>query len=689
MQYLSSTDSPGWQKIKRLFPSMRFSRRSGKHRQQYRALSESISDLVMRFDRNRRCIFVNGRIEEAVGLPASEFVGKRIDGIPISSDVQVLIAEKLDSVLRSGRPEVFLCDFLSREGMQTRRMKITPETTDRLGEVKTVLLTARDETGLQRAEYAAALCERVLTNTLDALFIFVGICTTDGILVRANRTALKAAGITLQDVAGRPFEDSFWWSWDPAVQSRLREAIRHAAAGHASRYDAIVRLAGDRRIVIDFQIVPLFDEEGQVTHLVPSAIDVTERRKGQELLVQVKRDEETARLAAEAARIQAEEANRTKTSFLANMSHEIRTPIAGILGMAEVLRSRLTSPEHLSFLEMIRESAQSLLSIVGEILDLSKIEAGRMDASPEDFSLRERLERLVESACTEARRKGLRLTLRIDPAVPDSLHGDPDILEQVLRNLVSNAIRYTDRGSVIVAVRESQRVGDRQVLLFTVSDTGIGIPREKRHLLFQSFSRISGPLSRRSAEGTGLGLAISKRLVDLLGGSIWVESKVGQGSAFSFTVPFAPTGGSGSAADSGRSDEHLSGMAPLWILLAEDNRINRAFMEVALTGAGHQVSAVEDGKAAADAAERDRYDLVLMDVQMPRMDGIEATRRIRNLSPEGSGTDPHVPVLALTAFAMPEDRARLLAAGMDGYVSKPVNFGRLAGEMDRVMHLRD
>lgn len=395
-------------------------------------------------------------------------------------------------------------------------------------------------------------------------------------------------------------------------------------------------------------------------------------------------EERTRELAAEKALVESQkrdieglleqtrQASRLKSEFLANVSHEIRTPMNGILGMhALVLGTELDEVQR-EYLETAHRSAECLLSLLNDILDLSKIEAGRLELDRVDFHVSELVRSVIRSLTGHARRKGLELTSEVLPEVPATLAGDPTRLRQVLLNLSDNAVKFTHAGGVGIRVSVESASPEEVALHFAVSDTGIGIPADKQAVIFEDFRQADGSTTRKYG-GTGLGLSICKRLVELMGGRIWVESEPGRGSTFHFTACFRrPSAKSAEAAPAEQAvpapAEKTTLATPLRILLAEDNAVNEKMATRLLGKLGHQVRVARTGREAVELSAQQPFDVILMDVQMPEMDGLEATRRIRERE-RSSGA--HTPILAMTAFAMPGDRGRCLAAGMDGYLSKP------------------
>jgi len=514
------------------------------------------------------------------------------------------------------------------------------------------------------SEQALRRNERYLRSILNTTRDGFWIVDAQGRIIDVNDAYCAMSGFSREELLSMRISDQDPFE-DPAVTA---ERIARIARNGSELFERRHRRKDGGVFDVEISASWLDIDGGQS---VCFCRDITERKR-------MENDLRSATARAEAA-------NVAKSEFLANMSHEIRTPMSGVLGMTELLLDTRLDDEQRNFLETIRISAASLLGILNDILDISRIEAGRLELETLDFDLSALLENLCLPLRESARRKNIAFDCSIAPGVPLLLRGDPGRVQQVLTNLAGNAVKFTDKGEVRVHVSLAEECGEGAVFLrFSVRDTGIGIPPAKTGMIFKKFMQADASSTRRYG-GAGLGLTISKELVQMMGGVMEVTSEEGKGSEFSFTILLDQQPKS-----SRKEATHRSVPLPALrveaektrILLVEDTPLNRLVVRGMLEKLGFVTDEAADGEQALAALERQSYDLVLMDCQMPNMDGYEATRRIRGLP----GDVRNTPVLAMTAHAMLGDREKCLAAGMHDYISKPFTRSALIGVLNKWLH---
>ncbi|MBE9483492.1 MAG: response regulator [Bacteroidetes bacterium] len=421
-----------------------------------------------------------------------------------------------------------------------------------------------------------------------------------------------------------------------------------------------------KEVWLTTNLAPYRDNEGEIIGLVGISWDITFRKNYENELQEAKE--------------QAEEGTRAKSEFLANMSHEIRTPMNGIIGMAEILKQADLGEQEKENLDILISSTRSLLSLVNDILDISKIEAGKIELEIEDFDIRNTLKDIENIIYIKAEEKALDYKTFINPNVPEFLSGDPSRLKQIILNLVNNAVKFTLKGQVHVFIDIVDEHDDRVKIMFKVHDSGIGISEEGKKHLFQLFSQVDNSTTKNYG-GTGLGLSIAKQLVILMKGEIGMESEWDKGSMFWFSAWLDKSSRTTAIPEPFDREFIFDGEASkkLYILLAEDNEINQKIIQYSLTNAGYSVDIARNGQEAIDMYHQNNYDLVLMDVQMPILDGYEATAHIREVENVIMNGSQRIPIVALTANAMKGDREKCLDAGMDEYLSKPFTPNDLIG----------
>ena len=604
-----------------------------------------------------RFLAVNVAAVEQYGYTREEFLRMTLADIRPPEDVDAL----RDNVLshRTGFQDSATWRHRRKDGT-ILRVRIVSRGL-RYDGIEARLVVACDVREQAETEEALAHSQRLLGSMWDNAIDGMRITDEEGTVLRVNGAYSRFVGIAAEKLENQPF-------W--AIYPQERQAIIATSYRHRLRTRTLQKVAEHRVTLPDgkerwIQLSNSWIESERGTSILTVWRDVTERRESEERLKAAMADLERAREKSEAA-------NRAKSAFLANMSHEIRTPMNGILGLADLAQQETDGIRRQEYLHLLKSSAQGLMAVLNDVLDLSKIESLRMSVERIPFDLRACMRDAVQTLTAPAESKGLQLSTAIGEGLPSMVMGDPLRVRQILLNLVGNAIKFTARGYV----RVSAACAGKGVAL-TVEDSGIGIAPAQQAHVFEPFYQTDLSTTRTHG-GTGLGLSIVGELVSLMGGTIGVESEVGVGATFRVALPLVPARPVRNRAP---AREEPAPSPPLNILMAEDNPVNQLVTSRLLAKRGHRVTVVPDGSAALALLAESRFDLVLMDVRMPVMDGLEATRAIR----AGENAGRHLPIVALTAHAMSGDEAALLHAGMDAYVPKPVCAERLFAVIGEVM----
>ncbi len=497
-------------------------------------------------------------------------------------------------------------------------------------------------------------------KALDAAAI-VAITDTIGKITYANEKFFEITGYDKDEILGK---DHRLINSAHHPKEFFRELWKTISSGTVWRGEVKNKRKDGTYYWVDSTVVPMRNEKDQITQYIAIRHEITERKLLEENLIKTK-DE------AIAARTEADGATQAKARFLANMSHEIRTPMNGIIGMSNLLLSNVTDPIGIERLKIIQNCGNSLLDLINDVLDFSKLEVDKVELEKHPFPIHDTVKEIVELLNTRASEKGVTLSYRPDKSVPEWLCGDVNRLRQVLTNIVSNSVKFTEIGSVEISSQAKEIESDQWQIQFAIKDTGIGIPDHVKSKLFQSFSQVDASTTRRFG-GTGLGLAICKGLCEKMGGSIWVESELGKGSTFFFTISVStatPVESKKSSNPFASFDPEMGMKHPLRILVAEDNRTNQLVAVGLLGKLGYKADIAGNGREVLKALKAQQFDLVLMDCHMPEMDGFEATKKI--IATYGTQRPK---VVALTASTMKEDIDRCIASGMDGFIGKPITL---------------
>jgi PAS domain S-box-containing protein len=658
------------------------------------ATIDFLPDATFVIDRDRKVIAWNRAMEEMTGILKEDIIGKGdyAYGMPFYGEPRPILIDLIDEhndeieakyqhIERKERAvygEAYVPSLFKGRGayVWATASQLFDSNGNQIGAIESI----RDITDRKISEEALRESEerfRAIFNTAeDSIFI------KDRSLkyVQVNTAMERLLGLSASEIIGRTDSKLF----GPEAGALVNKADRLVLKGEINRDVHTIPVKG-KPTTFQAIKVPMRYSSGEITGLCGIARDITD----------LKRTEEALKAAKEAAVA----GTRAKSEFLANMSHEIRTPMNAVIGMTGLLLETKLTPEQKDYAETIRFSGETLLTIINDILDLSKIEGGKMELERQPFDLHCCIEKSLQFVAKDASEKNLSLTCTIEENTPEVIMGDSTRLHQILINLLSNAVKFTDKGNVTVHVNARQLNGNRNgmnescnEIHFAIKDTGIGIPKDKTARLFRPFSQVDASTTRRYG-GSGLGLAICKKLAEIMGGRIWVESQVGVSSTFHFTIlaelaeadatPNTPVRSASCTESSelpSRPDSYFQANKnhDLRILLAEDNIVNQRVMLQMLSKLGYRADVAANGLEVLQALRRQSYDIVLMDIQMPEMDGLEAARAIRNRV--SASYQPKI--IAITAHAMQGDRKMCIDAGMNGYISKPVKIDELRMALD-------
>lgn len=635
-----------------------------RERTQLRTLIDAMPDIVCFKDGNGRWLEANRFSLELFQLEGVDYRGKTDSELASLSPLcrEALMACQVTNEL------AWQADVLSRyqeivprpDGTEMVFDVIKVPTFDQDGGRKGLIVVGHDITQAHQATGELKAAKEAWERTFDAMPDPVFIIDRGYRILQINQAALDRLGMTREEALATTCCACIDGTDCPPDYCPQAQTLRDMQP-HTLEL-AIEKLGGHYVI----STTPFFDEQGGYLATVYVAHDITERKQYEQEL-------ETARNAAEAA-------NRAKSEFLANMSHEIRTPMNGVIGMAQLLGFTDLTTEQQEYLASIETSADNLLSLINDILDLSKIEAGRVELEYADFSVRRAISDVVATQISSIHQKQLRFETIISSGLPEVVRGDQLRFKQIILNLLGNAIKFTESGSITISGQVTADEGGIVWIRITVSDTGIGVPLEVQDRIFAPFTQADSSTTRKYG-GTGLGLSICRRLAELMGGTIRVESRIGQGSQFHLELPFPVSERAlrPSVAEALKLVEPP--VRPLTILIAEDNQLNLRTAELILQKLGHRTVSAEHGQAACQLWRQGGIDLILMDIHMPVMGGVDAVQKIRKEEAVAGG---HTPIIALTADALKGTQERLLAEGFDGYLTKPFRLAEIAVTLQKV-----
>lgn len=618
------------------------------------------------FGRELKFEFVNLLFAMLLGRDPEDVVGMKLSD---AFEDRIFVSKVLRALHRGEVPDKFEAALKRRKGAPVWCAVSFSVERDMKGRVQVLNVVVEDITRQREIEKDLSRSKELFKVVFDNTAAAITVTDKDEKIMAWNPFAEQMFEMGRDDLFNKPIQSLYpEREWRKIRKLNIREkGVLSGIVTQVIKKDGTI-------LDVDASISILKDADGNVVGSIGILRDISKQRRTQEMLFQ--------------AKLSAEEANASKSIFLAKMSHELRTPMNAIIGMIDLTLDTKLDEEQIDNLKVAKDAAGNLLRLINDILDLSKAEAGKISIETIEISLAEIVKSVCRGLMVLAQNKNIYLNWHVDAGVPALLMGDPVRIRQIMINLINNSIKFTHAGGVTVTVTLRARQEKECELLFAIKDTGIGVPKDRQERIFEVFSQADEKTARRYG-GTGLGLAISKKLSEMMGGRVWVESEEGKGSTFFFIVRLPVSDNvikqaviTGDASATGVSPD---GIGRIRILLAEDNLVNQKIAVRMLEKRGWDVTAVGTGRAAVDELGKARYDIILMDDQMPEMSGVEATAVIRM---EEKQTGVHVPIMAMTANAMSGDREKYLACGMDGYVSKPIDREVLFNEIIKLVQQR-
>lgn len=609
----------------------------------YRNLTDEAPLCIITCNTEGSILYANSRSTEITGLPVRELISG-VNMFKYQSFIDAGLSTKLIYCIKNDKKVIIEFPYTNvKDEFIYARTHISVLKNSK-NKIIGALTIVEDFTDYKEIERSIRLSEYKLQKILDSLQVGVILidmetCT----IVDINAFAVRMFGIPKEKFIGRINEEYRSKKFKNKPES----------------YESFIVNAKKRKLPVIKTVVPIVFNNR--TFLLENFVDIT--------------DQKTTELELKIAKQEADEASLAKSRFLANMSHEIRTPMNGVIGIAQLIKRGEDSDKLGEYIDMIIDSAQSLITIINDILDISKIEENRIDFEEITFNIIDLLKSIAESFQFRAKQKGIDCISKIDDKIPVFVKGDPTRLKQIFINMMGNAVKFTHRGKIELKADLVEKTDEQVILAFQVIDSGIGIPKNKIEKIFEMFTQADSGMTRLYG-GTGLGLSITKRLVEIMGGALTVKSKEKKGSTFSFSIRLKPSDELNVSEyyRNNNNQKNVTTINPLKILVAEDVVINQRYIEGLLKSFQHDITIVDNGRKVIKYWESQKFDCILMDIYMPKMDGLEATRIIREKEEK---TTEHIPIIALTAAAFANDKRRIMASGMDDYIVKPIDEVKL------------